>query len=509
MGNKFYITTAIPYVNAPPHMGHALEFVQADIISRYHAIKGEDSFLTTGTDENSLKSLQSAEKQGINPQQLCDNNSKLFKDFADAIGLRYSSFMRSSDHEKHWPGADKMWELCNASGDIYKKAYTGLYCVGCEAFYTESELVNGLCPEHMVPPEKVTEENYFFRLSKYEAELKSLIESNKLEIIPEKRKNEVLSFIAAGLEDFSISRSIGRSKGWGIRVPGDDSQTIYVWFDALTVYLTSVGFGINKAKFQKYWPANVHVIGKGVVRFHAVYWPAMLLSAGLDLPSKIFVHGYVTSNGQKMSKSLGNVVDPLTMINKYGRDAVRYYLARNIPTFEDGDFSEQDLVQVINSEMVGNISNFIYRVSTFIYSNFGGNVASHELTPEDKKVVEEVNKHITIFIDNMDKFRINESLSEIAYISSLGNKYFQDSEPWNTIKNNKTRCETTLFISANICKVLGILLQPYVVDVSKRILQIFKLQEALISEAKVTYPGSIAINSPSMPYKRIEDVVNN
>jgi len=310
------MTTAIPYVNAEPHIGHALEFVQSDCIYRYHKLMGYKTFLTTGADENSLKNVQAAEAKGITTEQLCSLNAAVFRDMATKIGLSFDSFLRSSVKKDHWHGVQRLWKLCNERGDIYKKKYSGLYCVDCEVFYTEQELEDGLCPEHKKKPVFVEEENYFFRLSKYQKEIEKLITSGKLRILPERRKNEVLSFVKSGLEDFSISRSKTRAKGWGVPVPDDPEQIQYVWFDALGIYLTGIGYGTDDSKFKKWWPADVHVIGKGIIRFHAVYWPAMLLSAGLPLPKSIFVHGYITVEGQKMSKSLGNVINPSHLIRK-------------------------------------------------------------------------------------------------------------------------------------------------------------------------------------------------
>ncbi|HVA82537.1 MAG TPA: methionine--tRNA ligase, partial [Candidatus Aquilonibacter sp.] len=358
---KFYITTAIPYVNAAPHIGHALEFVQADAIARYMRVSGYDVFLTTGADENSLKNVQAAEKLGITTNQLIDRNAQAFREMAGKVNLEFEAFARSSIKEEHWAGVEKIWNLCNKSGDIYKKSYKGLYCVGCEQFYTEKELDNGLCPEHKTRPELVEEENYFFRLSKYQKQIEELIVSGKLRIIPDNRKNEVLTFIREGLEDFSVSRSVKRAKGWGVPVPGDPSQIIYVWFDALGLYLTGIGYGRDEAKFAKWWPADLHVIGKGIIKFHALYWPGILLSAGIEIPKAILVHGYVTVEGQKMSKSIGNIVDPIAVVDKYGVDKIRYYLLKEIQTFEDGDFSEKTLIESINNELVGNIGNFIHR----------------------------------------------------------------------------------------------------------------------------------------------------
>ncbi|KKP95367.1 MAG: Methionine-tRNA ligase [Candidatus Levybacteria bacterium GW2011_GWA2_36_13] len=303
--NKFYITTAIPYVNAPPHIGHALEFVQADVIARYHHLIGDDAILLSGGDENALKNVQAAEKAKIPVQEFIDQNSKLFEELAEKLNVKFDIFQKGSDL-KHHKSSQKLWEFCNNSGDIYKKSYTGLYCVGCETFYEKGELdENGECFEHPGKKlEEVSEENYFFKLSKYQDQLLELLETGRLRIIPESRKNEAISFIKQGLKDISISRSNERAKNWGVDVPGDKTQKIYVWFDALNIYQSGIGFELDGEKYKKWWPADVHVIGKGILRFHAIYWPAFLLSAGLPLPKSLFVHGYLTINGQKMSKTL-------------------------------------------------------------------------------------------------------------------------------------------------------------------------------------------------------------
>lgn len=358
---KFYITAAIPYVNAKPHIGHALGFVYADVVARYHKFLGEETLLLSGADENSLKNVQAAEKENITAQVLCDRNSRLFQDLAEDLNVSFDIFQRATE-KKHFESSQKLWELCEKSGDIYKKFYTGFYCVGCEAFYTEDELENGFCPEHKVRLEKVSEENYFFRLSKYQDQIKELLINDKLKIIPSTRKNEALSFINQGLEDFSISRSKQRAKGWGIPVPGDPEQVMYVWFDALNIYQSGIGFGWNENSYNKWWPADLHIIGKGILRFHAVYWPAILLSAKLGLPKKIFVHGYVTADGQKISKSLGNVIDPFELVKKYGADAVRYFLLREIPSTEDGDFTYEKFDQRYDSDLASGIGNLVARV---------------------------------------------------------------------------------------------------------------------------------------------------
>ncbi len=367
--SRFYVTTAIPYVNAKPHIGFALELVQADVIARYQQIKlGEDNvYFLTGADENSLKNVQAAEKEGKSTSNYVAEMSDRFRTLTKILNISNNDFICTTE-QRHIKGAVKLWQTCNPE-DIYKKFYSGLYCVGCEQYYTQEELVEGKCPEHKTKLELVTEENYFFKLSNYQRKLEELIDSDQLQIIPQSRKNEMLAFIRDGLEDFSISRSRQRARGWGVPVPGDDSQVMYVWFDALSNYLNALDFYIEGELYKKFWVGEsykLHVIGKGITRFHCIYWPAMLLSAGLPLPNKIFVHGYVTVDGQKISKSLGNTVDPFELVNKYGAEAVRYYLLREIPAYDDGDFSEQKFLQRYESDLANSLGNTFSRVTNMI-----------------------------------------------------------------------------------------------------------------------------------------------
>ena len=363
MAKRIYITTAIPYVNAAPHVGHALEFVQADCLARFYRAQGFDVYFSSGADENSLKNIQAAEAEGIKIQELVDKYAKQFEDLGKVLHLTFDVFNRTSS-KNHFIGAQKLWQLCKKE-DIYKKNYRGLYCVGCEAFYTPDEINNEKCPEGHSNIEEVEEENYFFKLTNYSEFLYKLIETNKLRILPQTRKNEVLAFINSGLEDFSISRSVERARGWGVPVPSDDSQVMYVWFDALTTYLTALGYPDGNL-YKKYWidhPNRFHVIGKGIIRFHAVYWPAMLESAGIPLPTDEFVHGYITVEGQKISKSLGNVVDPFDLQSRFGTDPLRYYLLREIPAWGDGDFSQKRFVDLYNGELANGLGNLVARVA--------------------------------------------------------------------------------------------------------------------------------------------------
>jgi len=455
---KFYITTAIPYVNAPPHIGHALEFVQTDVIARYRKLLGDEVLLLTGADENSLKNVKAAEALGISTSELCERNAELFKELAGKIGLSYDVFLRSSLKEEHWPGVEKLWKLCEANGDIYKKTYRGLYCVGCEMFYTDSELVEGKCPEHHTKPELIEEENYFFRLSKYQQRLEELIESDELVVLPETRKNEVLSFIKSGLEDFSVSRSEKRAHGWGIPVPSDNSQIMYVWLDALSVYMTGIGYGKDQREFEKWWPADVHVIGKGIIRFHAVYWPALLLSAKLDLPKLLFVHGYFTVEGEKMSKSIGNVVDPMKMIEKYTSDGLRYYFIRDSPNFEDSDFTEAGLKDRVNKELLGSLGNLVNRVLTLVEkSGFTEFTGKKELSEElDLKEIKA----------RLDRLELHEALEKIMEFVRSCNAYVNKTEPW---KLKDKELENVLYNLLESIRISSVLLYPFIPSTSEKI----------------------------------------
>jgi len=359
----FFISTSIPYVNARPHLGHAQEFVLADVIARYRRLMGGDVFFLSGTDDNALKNVQAAETAGARVTEWVSENAGHFKKLARALSISNDDFIQTASDPRHAPGAQKLWNAIKKD-DIYKKKYKGLYCVGCEEFKTEKDLKNKECEEHPgKKPEEVEEENYFFKLSAYEKELKKVIESGVFSVLPESRRNETLRFIEAGLHDFSISRSQERAKNWGVPVPGDSTQIMYVWVDALSNYINALGYAEDSPRFKKYWSGEtMHVIGKGINRFHTIYWPAMLLSAGLKLPDTVFVHGYITIGGKKMSKSLGNAIDPMDIAARYGADALRYFLIREVPTFEDGDFTEEHFLETYNANLANGLGNLTARI---------------------------------------------------------------------------------------------------------------------------------------------------
>ena len=468
MKKKYYLTTAIPYVNAKPHIGFALEIIQADVLARYHRLIGDDTYFVTGSDENSLKNVQAARKEGIPVKKLVDRNAKKFYELKKALNLSFDDFIRTTE-KRHIKGAQKLWLACKK--DIFKKKYKGLYCVGCEEFYKESELVNGLCPEHKTRPDLVEEENYFFKLSKYQNQLKKIIEKDEIKIIPQSRKNEVLSFINSGLEDICISRSAERGRGWGIPVPEDPSQILWTWYDALSNYINAVGYSDNPKQFKKWWPAYLHIIGKGILRFHAVYWPAILLSAELSLPKTIFVHGYLTSAGQKMSKSLGNIIDPFELVKKYGTEPVRYFLLREIPPTEDGDFTYEKFEQRYNADLASGLGNLVARVIAMAEKLKAQN-AKRKTTTQNLKFKKEIDKTWEEYKKALEEFKFNEALGSIWKLISFCDCYIDKERPWE-LKNQESRIKNQeviynlLFVLTNIAEML----KPFLPETAGRILR--------------------------------------
>ncbi len=455
---QYSLTTAIPYVNAKPHIGHVLEWFQADTIARYQRLLGKEVSFTSGADENSLKNVQAAEKAGVTSQAWLDEYAKIFEDAYRFFNISLTGFRRGSDQKLHWPGVQKLWEMCDLAGDIYKKTYTGLYCVGCESFYTPDELVDGKCPEHLTVPERVEEENYFFRLSKYQDQIKKMIESDELRIVSEQFKNEMLGFINKGLEDFSVSRTASRARGVGVPVPNDPHHIMYVWFDALAIYMTAIGWGYDNQQFDHLWPVDTHFIGKGINRFHSIYWIGMLLSAKLRTPKAVSVHGYLTANGQKMSKSLGNVVDPFTFVEQYGLEPTRFYLLKEIPTHSDGDFSEVRFKEVYTADLANGLGNLCSRVAKLCEkANVG-----YEAKGATNFSVE--------FSAFMSDFSLDKALQWIVAEIASTDEFLSQQQPWK-----QTGADQQKTLSEAVQRIVKIAyhLQPFLPTTAENILENF------------------------------------
>ena len=466
---KFYISSSIVYTNRNPHIGFALEIIQADVIARYHRILGEEVLFLTGTDENGMKNVQAAKKVGKTPKDFTEEISKRVRGLTKILNLSNDDFIRTTDKRRHWPTVEKIWLKLKENGDIYKKKYKGLYCVGCEAFIKEKDLINGKCPIHKKVPEVIEEENYFFRLSKYQKQLNRIIRTEVIKIIPEARKNELLNFINQGLEDISCSRSREKLK-WGIPVPDDKTQTVYVWLDAILNYLSAVDYVTDGDKFKKFWPPDVHCIGKDIfIRFHGSLWPAILLSLGLELPKAIFVHGFITVNGQKMSKSLGNVVDPFELVEKYGTDSVRYFLLREISSIEDGDYTRQKFEQRYNTDLANGLGNLLARVTT-LGAKLKIKNEKLKITEQNSKIIE---KTWQKYKNSLEEFKFNEALAEIWRLISFCDRYIEKERPWEKSDNQLSVIGDLLIALSNIAQIL----KPFLPETSEKILNQLGLEK--------------------------------
>ena len=462
---KFYITTAIAYVNAAPHLGHALEFIMTDAIARYKRLMGYDVHFLTGTDEHGVKIYNTAKKEGVAPRELVDRNAEYFKGLKELLNLSYDDFIRTSDRNRHWPACQKLWKKLAENGDIYEQEYEGLYCEGCELFMKETELVDGKCPIHRKAPVSSKERNYFFKLSGYSDKIVELIESGQLKLIPESRQTEFLNMAKEGLTDVSFSRP-REVLPWGVDVPGDPDQVMYVWCDALTNYISAVGYAEETEQFKKYWPADVHTIGKDIVRFHAGYWIGMLLSAGIELPRSILIHGFITHNGEKMSKTLGNVVDPVMMAEKYGTDVLRYYLLREIPTGRDGDFSDELFVERYNSDLANNLGNLVNRVHTLISRN---NIEDFTFDRNFETYKEEVDKTWHKYSACMNDYDLHEAIYHVWKLLDFCNKKMEDEKPWSLIKTDREEGLAVLFNILEVLRHVTILISPFIPETSQKI----------------------------------------
>ena len=465
--SKFYITTAIAYVNAAPHMGHALEFILTDAIARYKRLIGDDTFFLTGTDEHGVKVYNTAKKTGVDTQSFVDKNAEIFEGLKSILDLSNDDFIRTTDRKRHWPACQKLWKKLVESDDIYEKEYEGLYCEGCEAFMATRDLKDGNCPNHQKPPTLVKEKNYFFRLSKYSDRIYELIETDELKIIPASRKHEILNIVKEGLHDVSFSRPRDVLP-WGVDVPDDPDQVMYVWCEALTNYISAIGYAEDSKQFKKYWPADLHVIGKDIVRLHAGVWIGMLLSAGVSLPKAILVHGFITHNGEKMSKTLGNVVDPIKIVDKYGVDALRYYLLREIPGGRDGDFSDKLFIERYNTDLANNLGNLVNRVHSLISRNDIKPFTFNRFHEPFKEKVDEAWKK---YAADMNEYNIHEAVFHVWRLVDFANKKMEEEKPWSLLKNNPERGKAILYNLLEVIRHISIMISPVIPRSSAKIRQ--------------------------------------
>lgn len=434
--DKFYITTAIPYANADPHIGFALEILYADVMARYQRLLGKDVYFLTGTDEHGQKMLHTAKEAGQSVEKFAAEKSAKYQLLADAWNITNDDFIRTTE-ERHIAGAQEFWQKSMSNGDIYKKTYTGLYCVGCEAFKLEKDLVDGKCPDHKTTPETVSEENYFFRLSKFQKPLEALFKKHPDFVYPESRFNEASNMLKKGLEDISISRT-AEKLSWGVPVPDDDKQVMYVWFDALTNYLTALGWGSGNKLFKKYWPADAHVIGKEINRFHSLLWPAMLMSVGVKLPKQIVVHGWITVNGQKMSKSVGNVIDPLELTQKFPLEAVRYFLMREIQFDNDGDFSYAKFNERYEADLANGLGNLTNRILVMIEKYCDGVIP--KATKVNREIINLFTKTISVDYNHaMRDWRFDRALESVWKFIAYCDQMISDKQPWAMMKAGKEK----------------------------------------------------------------------
>ena len=471
---NFYITTAIPYVNAEPHLGHALELVQADVLARHRRLRGQRVRFLTGTDDNALKNVTAARAAGVPVAEFVARNAARFYRLREPLALSFGDFIKTSADPRHRPGVTRLWRQCADRGDFYQRRYQGRYCAGCEQFYAPEELAGGLCPEHGLAPELVTEQNWFFRLSRYTGELLDALESGRVRIEPASRRNEVLAFVRAGLHDFSVSRPAARAHGWGIPVPGDPDQIIYVWWDALANYVTALGYGgADEQPYQDWWvnsAERVHVVGKGITRFHAVYWLALLLAAGQPLPTAVYVHEYLSVDGAKLSKSAGNAVSPSELASRFGTDAVRWWLLRDVARLGDTDFTAERLVHRANSDLANGLGNLQQRTLTLVHKYRHGRIAppapaspaapASELSLACQALPHRIDQALA-------RFDFRAATGAIWSVVQAGNRLAETERPWELARRAErdhaaaTRLDDVLGVLTGACRTLATELGPF------------------------------------------------
>ncbi len=509
MDKNYYITTPIYYPSAKPHMGHAYSSIIADFFARFKRIDGYKVYFLTGTDEHGLKIQRAAEKKGVEPLAFCDEISKTFKNLSKTLNLTNNDFIRTTE-SRHKKSVQYLWEELKKNDDIYLSKYSGWYSVSDEAFYNEDEIEDldnkKVAISSKSPVEWVDEESYFFRLSKWEKALLEFYEKNPDFISPASRKNEVISFVKSGLKDLSVSR---KSFSWGIKVPNDDDHVIYVWLDALTNYISALNYpNKDDELYKKFWPASVHLIGKDILRFHAIYWPAFLLAAKITPPKKVYGHGWILSNEEKMSKSKGNILDPLEIIKQYGLDPLRYYLIKEVSFGNDGNISQERLEDCINSDLANNFGNLCQRVSAFVIKNCDSKVPEKiKFEDDDIKILDEYSQNLDKLRSEIDNQNINYYIDYIVNRLFEANKYFNDQEPWKK-KDDKIRLNTIVYTTLEIVRKVTFLLYPIIPQSSLKALKIFNLEEKdvifqSIENNEFLKKGS-AINKIDILFNKIE-----
>jgi methionyl-tRNA synthetase len=511
MSKNFYITTPIYYPSGKPHMGHAYSSIVADIFARFKRLEGYNVLFLTGTDEHGQKIEKEAKKNKMDPKLFCDELSEKFKSLTKILNLSNDDFIRTTE-KRHYNSVVEIWNRLVKSGDIYLDKYSGWYSVSDEAFYDEDEIenINGkkFSKTSGSTVEWVEEESYFFKLSLWTNKLLDFYKKNDNFILPNSRKNEVIKFVKRGLKDLSISRT---SFSWGIPVPNNKEHVIYVWLDALTNYISALNFPeTNDEKFKNFWPADIHVIGKDILRFHAVFWPAFLLAAKLPLPKKIFGHGWILSDDKKMSKSLGNILDPIEIITKYGIDQLRYYLVKEVSLGNDGSISMENLKNCINNDLANNYGNLCQRVFSFIKKNCDNKIPNNSnLNSVDKKFLDNLTVSLPNLISLMNEQNLNEYIKKVVGFSFDANKYFNDSEPWAVKKSDPNRMKTIIYTATQQIKNISILLNPIIPESTKKILKTINMTEDQININSILDFNCInynkEINTPEILFTKIED----
>ena len=513
---KFYVTCAIDYVNSNPHLGTAYEKIAADALARYHRLAGSDVYFLMGTDEHSLNVERAAIQQGLSPQEYTDRMAARFEEVWKSLALSYDVFIRTSE-ERHHRSVQELFRRIHAAGDIFKGKYEGYYCVSCEAFKQEKDLVDGLCPIHHTRPEWIEEENYFFRLSKYQEPLLEHFTRHPDFLVPESRRNEIVNVIRSGLEDISVSRP---GSGWGVPLPLDPSQRVYVWFDALINYITAVGFGSDdpaeQERFARIWPADLHVIGKDITRFHAVIWPAMLMSAGVELPRRILGHGWVTFKGEKLSKSLGNIVEPLEVTRTFGPDPLRYYLLKEVPLDRDGDFTWDLFIERYNTELANDLGNLVSRSVTMAVKYFDGDlpaVYEPEGSGPDAELEETAKRAVERYTRAFESLAVDQAIAAAWTLVRRANQYIEETAPWKLAKDasQRERLATVLNALVESVRLSALLLTPILpgkcAEIRERLRQPADEEALSLADARwapLAYRPAAALTRPAPLFPRVD-----